>query len=137
MSESLNLNKNLINGRISDVVRRNRSINLPMMLFGPPGIGKSEQVHQSQEDGDIMIDLRLNILDSIDLRGLPTIQKDEKGRATRVEWVRPEFIPWEGKGIIFLDEINTAPPSTQNAALQLVLDRKVGPHKIEIGRAHV
>jgi len=131
MSDGLNLHKNLINGRITDVVRRNRNINLPMMIFGPPGIGKSEQVHQSRDgDDDMMIDLRLNILDSIDLRGLPIIQKNEKGTATHVEWVRPEFIPWQGRGIIFLDEINTAPPSTQNAALQLVLDRKVGPHHL-------
>ena len=108
MSDGLNLHKNLINGRISDVVRRNRNINLPMMIFGPPGIGKSEQVHQSRDgENDMMIDLRLNILDSIDLRGLPIIQRNEKGVATHVEWVRPEFIPWDGRGIIFLDEIES------------------------------
>jgi hypothetical protein len=50
-----------------------------------------------------------------------------------VEWARPEFIPAEGKGIIFFDELNTAPAAVQNAALQIILDRKCGTHKLGDG----
>jgi len=136
MAEKLMKVGNPINGSIVDEIRRCRAVQtnkgqgLPMLIYGSPGVGKSEQVYQALEAGDLFIDLRLNTLDSIDLRGLPVIKKDDKDNPTQVEWVRPEFIPWEGKGILFLDEINTAPPSVQNPALQLVLDRKVGNHKL-------
>lgn len=121
---------NVIKGSLVEEIKKCRAVDLPMMIFGSPGVGKSEQVAQSLEDDDILIDLRLNSLDSIDLRGLPVIKKDKNGNPHQVEWVRPEFIPWKGKGIIFLDEMNTAPPSVQNPALQLVHDRKVGPHHL-------
>jgi hypothetical protein len=127
---------NVITGSLVDHIRRCRAVplskgqGLPMLIYGSPGVGKSEQVFQALEEGETLIDLRLNSLDSIDLRGLPVVKKDKDRNPTQVEWVRPEFIPWEGKGILFLDEINTAAPSVQNPALQLVLDRKVGSHKL-------
>lgn len=130
MTENLINTGNIIRGNLSDQIRKCREVNIPMMIYGSPGVGKSEGVVQSLEPDDVLIDLRLNSLDSIDLRGLPIIKKDSKDNPTCVEWVRPEFIPWKGKGIIFLDEINTAPPSVQNPALQLVHDRKVGPHSL-------
>lgn len=136
MAEKLMKVGNPINGSIVEEIRRCRAVQtnkgqgLPMLIYGSPGVGKSEQVYQALEAGDLFIDLRLNTLDSIDLRGLPVIKKDDKDNPTQVEWVRPEFIPWEGRGILFLDELNTAPPSVQNPALQLVLDRKVGNHKL-------
>ena len=136
MSDKMISNANMITGSLADQIRRCRAVKtskgqgIPMFIFGPPGVGKSEQVHQSLEDGEICIDLRLNSLDSIDLRGLPVIKKDKDRNPTQVEWVRPEFIPWEGKGILFLDELNTAAPSVQNPALQLVLDRRIGNHEL-------
>lgn len=138
MSEGLIKTANVITGNLVDKIRRCRSVHtnkghgLPMFIFGSPGVGKSEQVYQACdfEAGDLFIDLRLNTLDSIDLRGMPVVQRDSSGKATSTEWIRPEFIPWEGRGILFLDEMNTAPPSVQNPALQLVLDRKVGNHHL-------
>jgi len=138
MSEKLLSTGNLITGSLASEIRRCRSVQtnkgqgLPMMIFGSPGVGKSEQVVQAldKDNGDLLIDLRLNTLDSIDMRGLPVIKKDSNGNPTQVEWVRPEHIPANGRGILFLDEINTAPPSVQNPALQLVLDRRVGPHEL-------
>lgn len=133
MSDSL-IEKNIITGSLANVIRRNRKRNRPALIYGPPGSGKSEQIHQAVEDGDLLIDCRLNILEAIDLRGMPYINSTK----SIVEWAKPDFIPtdegilYKGKvytkGILFLDEINTAHPSVQNAALQLVLDRKVGPH---------
>jgi hypothetical protein len=138
MAEKLMTTGNPVTGSLVEKIRRCRKVmtskgqGLPMFIFGSPGVGKSEQVHQAcdHDNGDTMIDLRLNTLDSIDLRGLPVVKKGVNGEPTQVEWVRPEFIPWEGRGILFLDEMNTAPPSVQNPALQLVLDRRVGNHKL-------
>jgi hypothetical protein len=128
--ENLIQDKNLITGSLSDVIRRNRQDNQPVFIFGSPGIGKSEQIRAAADKDDIVIDLRLSMLDPVDMRGLPTIKRDKEGNTIRTEWVRPEFLPWDGQGIIFLDELNTAPPSVQNPALQLVLDRRIGPHEI-------
>ncbi len=45
-------------------------------------------------------------------------------------WAPPEFLPTEGKGILFLDEINMAPPSMQGVAQQLILDRQIGNYRV-------
>lgn len=109
-----------------DTIRSIRRTGVPMLVFGPPGIGKSQQVHQAA-DGDPVIDIRLSMLDPVDLRGLPIV-RDE-----RVLWARPDFLPEDGKGILLFDELNTAPIAVQNAALQLILDRRCGPHRLGDG----
>tara|TARA_Y100001937_G_scaffold111012_1_gene157174 strand:- start:53 stop:1069 length:1017 start_codon:yes stop_codon:yes gene_type:complete len=108
-----------------------RSINQPLLLFGPPGVGKSQMVAQAAGK-DPVIDCRLSMLDPVDLRGMPMINRGKECDAT-VNWARPDFIPADGQGILLLDELNTAPPAVQNAALQLVLDRRCGPHKLGDG----
>jgi len=140
MADTLIEKGNPISGDLSAEVRACREVDQPMLVFGAPGVGKSDQVRQAAEDGDYVIDLRLNSLEAIDLRGLPAIKKDENRNPSQVEWIRPEFLPsGEGllvgdkvyrKGIVFLDELNTAQPSVQNPALQLVLDRRIGKHEL-------
>jgi MoxR-like ATPase len=71
--------------------------------------------------------VRLSQLDSVDLRGIPSI-KD-----SRTVWMPPIFLPTEGVGILFLDELNSAPPSVQAAIYQLMLDRKIGEYSMPEG----
>src|SRR6266700_4939743 len=93
------------------------------MIWGPPGIGKSSIVAQTaQAHGLEMIDLRLSQLAPTDLRGLPVAEHGVS------RWYPPEFLPHEGRGILFLDELNLAPPAMQGMAQQLILDRKVGSY---------
>jgi hypothetical protein len=98
-----------------------------LFLRGPSGIGKSDVVHQASEflrphvDGwQGVIDLRLGQMEPTDLRGIPHIIAGLLGDA-RTEWARPSFLPQTGGGIVFLDEITSAPPSVQAAAYQLCL----------------
>ena len=106
--------------------------NLPAFLWGSPGIGKSAIVKQIAAEKNIpCIDLRLTLLDPTDLRGLPVMQGD------RVVWSPPVFLPREGAGILFLDELNAAPPAIQASAYQLVLDRRVGEYVLPKGFAIV
>lgn len=106
----------------------------PCMLHGSPGVGKSDVVRQvAKELGVEMIDLRLSQLDPVDLRGIPSV--DSKKHTT--SWNTPDFLPTSGKGILFLDEINSAAQATQAAAYQLVLDRKLGDYEVPDGWAIV
>jgi len=101
---------------------------IPCFIWGSPGVGKSSLVQQIAKNKDMdFIDLRLSLLDPTDLRGIPFFNKDEKSAV----WAKPEFLPNSNSaefGILFLDEINSAPPTIQAAAYQLILDRKIGDY---------
>ncbi|MGQ0603853.1 MAG: ATP-binding protein [Anaerolineales bacterium] len=103
-------------------------LKISAMIWGPPGIGKSSIVAQTAAAHGLgFIDLRLSQLAPTDLRGLPVA----KNGASR--WYPPEFLPRKGKGILFLDEINLAPPAMQGMAQQLILDRRVGSYSVPKG----
>lgn len=103
-------------------------IMLSTMIWGPPGIGKSSIVHQVAESQGInFVDLRLSQLAPTDLRGLPVAENGQS------RWFPPEFLPRDGEGILFLDEINLAPPAMQGVAQQLILDRRVGSYQVPDG----
>ena len=105
---------------------------LPAFVWGPPGIGKSSIVKQIANDHDYdFIDLRLSLLDPTDLKGIPFFDKENN----EAVWASPNFLPKDpnSRGILFLDEINTAAPSVQASAYQLVLDRKVGDYTLPEG----
>ncbi len=105
---------------------------LPVFIWGAPGIGKSSIVKKIANDKDLeFIDLRLSLLDPTDLKGIPFFNAETKEGV----WAKPSFLPsLEGsKGILFLDEINTAPPAVQASAYQLILDRRVGEYELPEG----
>ncbi len=107
-------------------------IKQPVFLWGAPGIGKSQIVAQvARNRGYKLIDIRAVLLDPVDLRGLPHITADKQAA-----WCAPVFLPKEDcqdKGIVFLDELNAAPPLVQAACYQLVLDRKIGEYTLPEG----
>jgi hypothetical protein len=113
-------------------LKQYRAANVPLLIFGGPGIGKSEMCKQAA-DGDEVKDVRLSMLEPVDMRGMPVINRKGDGSEFNVEWAKPDFLPQSGKGIILFDELNTADPSVQNAALQFILDRRCGPHKLGDG----
>jgi len=104
----------------------------PIHIWGPPGVGKSAIVKKVAEDKGIGFkDVRMTLLDPTDLRGIP-IPKD--GQA---QWLAPSFLPdaeRDGEqGILFLDELNAAPPLVQASGYQLVLDRGIGEYELPEG----
>jgi len=98
----------------------------PTFLWGPPGVGKSDVVAQvAGMLGYTLIDIRAVLLDPVDLRGLPHIENGE------AQWCPPAFLPkGKGKWLLFLDELNAAPPLVQAACYQLILDRKIGEYEL-------
>ncbi len=106
----------------------------PVMLWGPPGVGKSQMVAQVAEEHQVqIIDIRLSQMEPSDLRGIP-FRVD-----SQVEWAIPALLPDSGRhgdeGILFLDEITSAPPAVSAAAYQLILDRRLGEYTVPPGWA--
>ena len=104
----------------------------PVMLWGPPGVGKSQIIAQIARDHGVpLIDVRLSQMEPTDLRGIPFRNGD------RVEWSVPALLPDATRhgpsGILFLDEITSAPPTVTAAAYQLILDRRLGEYRAPEG----
>ena len=108
-----------------------------VMLWGPPGVGKSQAVREiADEIKDKtgkkvnVTDVRLLLFNPIDLRGIPTANEEK----TLAIWLKPQIFNMDTSkdviNILFLDEISAAPQSVQAAAYQITLDRVVGEHKL-------
>lgn len=117
-----------------EVVSTQKGHHTPVMLWGPPGVGKSQIILQIGERHELpVIDIRLSQMEPSDLRGIPFKQNG------KVEWAVPSMLPdteTHGEaGILFLDEINSAAPSVSAAAYQLILDRRLGNYQVPQGWA--
>ena len=108
-----------------------------VMLWGPPGVGKSQGIRQvaveiSEKTGKHVniTDVRLLLFNPVDLRGIPTASEDK----TLAVWLKPKIFQMDDSSdvvnILFLDEISAAPQSVQAAAYQITLDRTVGEHRL-------
>ena len=106
----------------------------PIFLWGPPGIGKSEVVEQITKTlpKSHLIDIRLSLWEPTDIKGIPYFDSNS---GTMV-WGAPSELPSEEFAaqydniVLFLDEMNSAAPSVQAAAYQLILNRRVGQYKL-------
>lgn len=108
-----------------------------VMLWGAPGVGKSQGVRQIAKEIErgtgkktVVTDVRLLLFNPIDLRGIPTANADK----TLAVWLKPQIFQMDDSpdvvNILFLDEISAAPQSVQAAAYQITLDRVVGEHRL-------
>jgi len=137
---------------ISSKIRVNELINLmadyctsatspkdvePIMLWGSPGVGKSQAMKQVGETLEKRLgkkvkvtDIRLVNYSPVDLRGIP-VPNDDK---TLAIWLKPLVFQMDDSpdviNILILDEISAAAPSIQASAYQIVLDRRLGEHLI-------
>jgi len=122
---------------------------LPLFVWGTFGIGKTYAVKKAGEiiakmhgleysdniqDIDdpnkfCVITIALHHFDPAELKGLGFPDK-EKGVTV---FYPPETLPRKGQGIIFLDELNLAPPLVQANAYQLVLERRIGKYVVPPG----
>ena len=112
-------------------IKRAFSKKRPAFLWGPPGIGKSDLVRSiTQEMGGLMYDCRLGQMEPTDIRGIPFYNKD----TGKMDWAPPVDLPDEETAsqypvvVLFLDEMNSAAPSVQSAAYQLILNRRIGKY---------
>jgi hypothetical protein len=105
----------------------------PVFLWGPPGIGKSDIVKQLGVELEAhVIDVRLSLWEPTDIKGIPYFNSND----STMSWAPPGELPSKEFAknykniILFLDEMNSAAPTVQAAAYQLILNRKVGTYEL-------
>jgi len=104
----------------------------PMFLHGPPGVGKSSGIYefcQRKHEAGIFkspqpIDIRLGNHDITDFK-FPLVDK----KTETLKWIVAEIFPRVDRdgecGIIFLDELSSAPPQIQTLAYALLQERRI------------
>ena len=101
---------------------------LPVLLWGEPGIGKTAALTQLAESLDLPLTTVIaSVHEPSDFSGLPIVGDDPATRG--VPMAPPDWavrLVDAGRGLLFLDELSTAPPAVQAALLRLVLERRVG-----------
>lgn len=108
--------------------------NLPVLIKGTPGIGKSDIVAQAAAKlGYELIISHPVVADPTDYKGLPFAIKDHNNESKAV------FLPFgDLKRLLdatkpllyFLDDLGQATPAVQSAVMQLLLARQINGHKI-------
>lgn len=156
---------------VRTLLTRCMKVGRPAMIWGPPGIGKSDLIAEiGRETNRPVIDMRLLLLEPTDIKGIPYFDPE----TTTMKWAQPADLPQTiterdlrlakdavtaaeaskdenaifeattkydtlvqlekfSHAILFLDEINAAPPSVQAAAYQLILNRRVGEYHLPKG----
>ena len=104
------------------------SANLPVLLWGQPGIGKSSVIEHLAADLGLPLETVIaSVHEPSDFAGLPIIGPDP-GR-DGIPMAPPDWavrLHRAGCGVLFLDELSSAPPAVQAALLRVVLERRVG-----------
>ncbi|GAA1638491.1 MoxR family ATPase [Actinoplanes couchii] len=101
---------------------------LPVLLWGEPGIGKTATLNQLADGlGLPLTTVIASVHEPSDFSGLPVIGDDPAVQG--VPMAPPDWavrLVRAGHGLLFLDELSTAPPAVQAALLRVVLERRVG-----------
>lgn len=101
---------------------------LPVLLWGEPGIGKTAALTQLAAALDLPLTTVIaSVHEPSDFSGLPVVGDDPAGQG--VPMAPPDWavrLVRAGRGLLFLDELSTAAPAVQAALLRLVLERRIG-----------
>ncbi|MFI6143835.1 MoxR family ATPase [Streptomyces sp. NPDC051109] len=108
---------------------------LPVLLWGEPGIGKTASLTQLAASLDLPLTTVIaSVHEPSDFSGLPIIGDDPARHG--VPMAPPDWavrLVRAGRGLLFLDELSTAPPAVQAALLRLVLERRIGALQLPPG----
>ena len=106
---------------------------VPVLLWGAPGTGKTSTIRAMAEKmGWPCETVIASIREPSDFAGLPVVVGDGV-RFAPPGWARR--LAEAGRGLLFLDELSTAPPAVQAALLRVVLERVVGDLALPAGRS--
>jgi hypothetical protein len=98
---------------------------VPVLLWGAPGTGKTSVIRAMAEAMGLPCETVIaSIREPSDFAGLPVVSGGDSVRFAPPLWARR--LASAGTGLLFLDELTTAPPAVQAALLRVVLERTVG-----------
>lgn len=99
-------------------------------LEGPPGMGKTSIIEQIAEDIGARCEvIRLCDYEPSDLSGWVVADPNKKDGEIKMVQCRPNWMPDEGEEhptIVFFDEMPQGSTSCQNAAAQIINERRIG-----------
>lgn len=108
---------------------------LPVLLWGEPGIGKTAALTQLADSLNLPLTTVIaSVHEPSDFSGLPVLGEDPATHG--VPMAPPDWavrLVQAGRGLLFLDELSTAPPAVQAALLRLVLERRIGALQLPPG----
>ncbi len=108
---------------------------LPVLLWGEPGIGKTAALTQLAASLDLPLTTVIaSVHEPSDFSGLPVVGDDPAEHG--IPMAPPDWavrLVRAGRGLLFLDELSTAPPAVQAALLRLVLERRIGSLRLPPG----
>ncbi|MFI7337341.1 AAA family ATPase [Streptomyces sp. NPDC050085] len=108
---------------------------LPVLLWGEPGIGKTAALTQLAASLDLPLTTVIaSVHEPSDFSGLPIVGDDPAVQG--VPMAPPQWaveLVRAGRGLLFLDELSTATPAVQAALLRVVLERRVGALQLPPG----
>lgn len=129
LSQAQNIVAKAIDFAVSLRDGRDAQYVVPYLISGP-GIGKTTSVKdEAAKRGIECRILSLAQYDAGELAGWPVPTKD----GDTMHRLRPDWMPTDGEGILFLDELPQAPVANQNIAAQIVNERRVGQHHLPQG----
>lgn len=132
-------NKRINIRQMEDMMRLGAAIGKTVFFYGGAGLGKSQKMEQIAREmfpntKNPLCDVRLSDKEPSDIAGIQ-IPIEMADGTVRTVYAVPDFWPtdpnWEG--IVFLDELPNAGPSTQQSSYQVILDHVAGSHKFPKG----
>lgn len=145
--------------KYAERIRTCMKADIPLMVYGAQGIGKSEipttqifplvaeemerqfvdwtkttldekmEMIGEPEKYYVVMDLRIAQYDPTEIRGIPNMANSEILENIPYSWIR-YFTSEKAAGVIFFDEINLAPPVVSGAAYQIIHDRRISDRKL-------
>lgn len=107
---------------------------LPILLWGPPGVGKSDMIEQVARSYGLPVEILSPGERGEGAFGVVPVPVQELDQESGVmeSWLSypmPDYskrFNASGRGLVFVDETNTAPPAVQPALLGLIHARRLG-----------